>query len=83
MILELLPEVQRLPASQKRQLAEELLAEADGSDEIEIDPAVLEMLDSRLAAFEEDPAAISNWDEVKARVFRRAGSLSEALCRFG
>jgi putative addiction module component (TIGR02574 family) len=74
MILELLPDVQLLPASQKRQLAEELLLEADGIDEVEIDPAILALLESRLVAHEADPAAVSTWDEVKARVFRRHGS---------
>ncbi len=74
MILELLPDVQRLPASQKRKLAEELLSEADGADEVEIDPAIMELLEARIAAHENDPAAVSSWDEVKARVFRRHGS---------
>ena len=74
MILELLPDVQRLPASQKRQLAEELLLEADGTDEVDVDPAILSLLESRLAAHEADPSAVSSWEEVKERVFRRHGS---------
>ena len=74
MILELLPDVQRLPASQKRQLAEELLPEADGTDEVEVDPAILALLESRLAAHEAEPSAVSSWVEVKERVFRRHGS---------
>ena len=74
MILELLPDVQRLPASQKRQLAEELLTEADGTDEVEVDPAIVELLEARLIAYERDPSAVSSWDDVKARVFRRHGS---------
>lgn len=74
MILELLPDVQRLPASQKRMLAEELLREVDGSDEIEVAPAILAMLENRLAAYDADPAAVSAWEEVKARVFARHGS---------
>jgi putative addiction module component (TIGR02574 family) len=74
MILELLPDVQRLPASQKRQLAEELLTEADAAEDIEVDPAIVELLESRLAAYESDPHAVSSWEDVKARVFRRHGS---------
>lgn len=74
MILELLPEVQRLPASQKRQLAEELLLEADGGEEVDVDPAVLALLEKRLAEHEADPGAASTWDDVKARVFGGHGS---------
>ncbi len=74
MILELLPEVQRLPASEKRQLAEELLLVADGTDEVEVDPVIMALLDSRLAAYDADPSAVSTWEEVKARVFKRHAS---------
>ena len=74
MILELLPDVQRLPPSEKRQLAEELLLEADGTDEVEVDPAIMALLDNRLAAYDANPSAVSTWDEVKARVFNRHAS---------
>jgi putative addiction module component (TIGR02574 family) len=74
MILELLPDVQRLAPSQKRQLAEELLLEADCWDEVEVDAAIRALLDSRLADYEADPSAVSTWDEVKSRVFKRHGS---------
>lgn len=71
MILELLPEVQKLPAAQKRQLAEELLRTADDADLVEVDPVILALLDTRLAAYDADPSAVAPWDEVSTRVFRQ------------
>ena len=73
MILEQLPEVQRLPAAQKRQLAEELWQATDDSNEVEVDPAILALLESRLAEAAANPGAVSSWKEVKARVFRHHG----------
>ena len=74
MILEQLPEVQRLPAAQKRQLAEELWLAADDNSEVEVDPAILGLLESRLAAHASDSAAVSSWKEVEARVFKHHGA---------
>lgn len=74
MILEQLPEVQRLPADQKRQLAEELWLETDASNECEVDPAILALLDARLAEHAANPDAVSTWEEVQARVFKRHGA---------
>lgn len=69
MILEQLPEVRKLPASVKRQLAEELLRDADGLDEIEVDVAVMEVLEARLAEYARNPAAVTPWRELSHRVF--------------
>lgn len=74
MILEKLPELQRLPADQKRLLAEELWQSADGVEEIEVDPAVLELLESRLAAQAAGTMTTSSWEEVRQRVFRNHGA---------
>ena len=74
MILEQLPEVQRLPDAQKRQLAEELLRATDDSSQAEVDPAVLALLESRLAEHAANPGAVSSWKEVEARVFRTHGT---------
>ena len=74
MILEQLPEVQRLPAAEKRQLAEELWQAADDSGEVEIDPVILELLESRLAEHAQNPDSVSSWNEVEARVFKRHGT---------
>lgn len=73
MILEQLPAVQSLSTAEKRQLAEELLLAADDTDEVEVDPAILALLEARLADHEANPSAVSSWEEVKARVFNRHG----------
>ena len=49
MILEQLPEVQKLSAADKRLLAEELLRFLD--DEIHVDPGIVALLDDRLDEF--------------------------------
>ena len=74
MILEQLPEVQRLPDAQKRQLAEELLRATDESNQVEVAPAVLAVLESRLAEHSTNPGTVSSWLEVEARVFRPHGA---------
>ena len=74
MILEQLPEVQRLPDAQKRQLAEELLRMTDDSSQAEVDPAVLALLESRFAERAANPGAVSSSKEVEARVFRPHGT---------
>lgn len=73
MILELLPEVQRLPAAQKRQLAEELWQATDGGEELGVDPAILELLDARLAEHAANPNAVSSWKDVETRIFGNHG----------
>lgn len=70
-ILERLPEVQKLPAAQKRQLAEELWQSTEDVNEAEVDPAVLALLEARLADHEASPETAASWSEVKARVFGR------------
>lgn len=71
MILERLPEVQKLPDPEKRQLAEELWQAAEEGDAIEVDPAIIALLDKRLAEYAASPSAVSAWKEVEARVFQR------------
>jgi putative addiction module component (TIGR02574 family) len=73
MILEQLPEVQKLPDAVKRQLAEELWQAAGEGDAIEVDPAVIALLEARLADYAANPNAVSSWHEVEARVFQRHG----------
>lgn len=74
MILEQLPEVQRLPDVEKRQLAEELWQAVGEGDAVEVDPAILALLDARLADYAANPDAVSTWKEVEARVFERHGA---------
>jgi putative addiction module component (TIGR02574 family) len=59
MILDLLPDVQKLPPAEKRQLAEELLQSVEESDEVEVSPEILSLLESRLAAYDADPSAVT------------------------
>ena len=75
MILEQLPEVQRLPAAQKRQLAEELWQLAgDENNEIDVDPAIRALLNSRIEQHDMGGEGVSSWEEVEARVFGRHSS---------
>ena len=70
MILEAIPAALRLSPPEKRQLAEELWNTADSEDgEVSVDPAILTLLEQRLAAHVDHPQAVSTWDEVKQRVF--------------
>ena len=55
MILETLPQVQKLPARQKRQLAEELLRTTDGTDDARVAPALVKLLNRRLAEYDAQP----------------------------
>lgn len=74
MLLERLPEIQKLPSDQKRQLAEELWLSADDLDETTMDPSILALLDQRLADPAKNPGTISTWNEVRERVFRSHGT---------
>lgn len=46
---------------------------ADDAEEVEVEvhPAILELLDQRLAEYERNPQAVSTWEEVQERAFRR------------
>lgn len=75
MILDTLPAIRQLSSQEKRQLAEELWNDADAQDgEVTVEPAVLELLDQRLAAHAADPQAGSTWEEVRSRVFSGRGA---------
>jgi len=74
MILEQLPEVQRLSDEAKRQLAEELWWSVADTAEVEAPPELLVLLEERLAEHEADPSAVSSWEQVKARIFPRHGA---------
>ena len=75
MILDQLPELLRLPASQKRQLAEELWQQAgDESNEVDLDPAIVALLESRIEEHAAGGAVGSSWELVEARVFGRHGA---------
>ena len=68
MIVEQLPEVQRLSPERKLALAAELFEGATDCIAEEPDPEIVRLLDERLAEHRENPSSASPWSEVKARV---------------
>lgn len=40
-------------------------------EEVSVHPAILELLDQRLAEYEKNPLAVSTWEDVQERAFRR------------
>ena len=70
MIVERLPEVQKLSPEMKLVLAAELFEEvADGTAE-DPDPELLAILNQRLVQYRANPGAALPWSEVKARILR-------------
>jgi hypothetical protein len=73
MIVEQLPEVQKLSPEMKLALAAELFEEATeflpGSPDPEV--VVVALLDERLAEYRANPEASAPWSEVKARILGR------------
>lgn len=70
MIVERLPEVMALTTLDKEILAEELLNQV--LLEKDRDPAVLELLKSRLEAHQADPMSGVPWEELRDRLLRRS-----------
>lgn len=56
------------PDEDKLQLAEELLADVMGGAPPEEDPALIALMESRLAEYRENPKRVSSWSEVKTRL---------------
>jgi len=64
--------VDRLNPAERAQLAEELLDSLDESREIPpLSEAQRQELDRRLAILDGNPAALSPWEEVQARILAR------------
>jgi len=72
MILEQLPELKGMSSSEKRMLAQELVQAADSEDGRELDLAIIELLDQRLADYDANPEAVSSWADVQRRVFGKS-----------
>jgi putative addiction module component (TIGR02574 family) len=75
MILETLPDVQKLTADEKIILAEELLDDLNapnlsGSQEM----AILQVLNERLDAFSKGRTPASSWEEVQNRLREKTGA---------
>jgi len=73
-IVEQLPEVQRLSPERKLALAAELFEDATDCTAEEPDPEIVKLLEERLAEFQSDPASASPWSEVKARILKSRDS---------
>ncbi|HEY3900759.1 MAG TPA: addiction module protein [Chthoniobacter sp.] len=67
MILDKMPDVQRLSHDEKWTLIQELWQELLPAEELEPRPEVVELLDARMAEFQRNPAAGSPWAEAKLR----------------
>lgn len=65
MILETIPEIQKLSSEEKLQLANELWEELEKLDDSSIDPAIIELLESRMAQYRDDPSTARTYEEVK------------------
>ena len=68
MIVEQLPEVQKLSPERKLALAAELFENATDSTVEDPDPEIVRLLNERLADYEKNPGSASPWSEVKARI---------------
>ncbi len=68
MIVEQLPEVQKLPLEMKLALAAELFEEATESLVEEPDPELVDLLHRRYEEYRSNPSDASPWSEVKARI---------------
>jgi hypothetical protein len=70
MIVEQLPEVQKLSPEMKLALAAELFEEATELLPGSPDPEVVALLEERLAEYRAKPEESAPWSEVKARILR-------------
>ena len=70
MIAERFPGLLDLPDDAKLQLAGELFADVIGDDE-ENNPALVALIDARLAEYRDHPERVSTWEAVKARLLEK------------
>ena len=68
MILEQVPEVQRLSPDEKWQLIDQLWQELLPPSDSEPRPEILSLLEGRMAEYRKNPALAAPWAEVKARL---------------
>jgi len=68
MVAEKYPELMALPDSQKLQCAAELWASVLGELSEDCDPAMQELIESRLADYQAHPERVVPWSEVKAQL---------------
>jgi putative addiction module component (TIGR02574 family) len=68
MILDQLPNVQSLSASEKWQLAEELWNELIPNVDAERDDAIVKLIESRMEEYRKNPESATTWDALKNRL---------------
>lgn len=68
MIVETLPDVQKLTLEEQLLLAAELFENATDCTVDDPDPDILQRLDQRLAEYRDKPESASPWSAVKARI---------------
>ena len=68
MIAEQYPRLLERSAGEKLQLAGELWRDVIRNEIVSDDPAVVTLIESRLAEYQANPDRVSTWDEVKARL---------------
>lgn len=72
MILERIPEIQKLSPSEKLMLVEELWDElADDPAAHPVVPEHIEELDRRMEEYRKNPNSILRWDEIRARILAK------------
>lgn len=68
MVLESIPALAQLTPDERLILAAELWRENAVGETEEPDPAIVSLLQERMAQYEASPESVSTWDEVKARL---------------
>ena len=68
MVIDSLPEVQKLPPERRLELAAEIIEEATGAVTDEPDPEILAALNERYREYRKNPGIVSPWRDVLARV---------------
>ena len=67
-IIETLPEVVKLSLEEKRQLADELFDEVEGSTHNELRPVIVALLNARMEQYQRDPSSAKPWSEVRKAI---------------
>ena len=69
MILEQIPDIQRLTSSEKLVLVSELWDDlAAHPDNIPVSRAILDELDKRLDDYHKNPDQVTSWEDIKTRI---------------
>ena len=71
MVIERLPEVQKLSAEEKWVLVDELWTDLTGEEMPAVDPEIVEELQRRMAHYKAHPETATTWEAIRDRL--RAG----------